>query len=193
MAKKLAAAGVVAAKGFRNRGRSVKKRILQIVKLAARRTDQAKEEVKKTVGELVGIGQKVVTKAREIIGGAMEAVKATTEPVKEKVAQGLEKWNEATTVLEKVLGQAQQVLAGTISIPNRLVSVHDLDARPISKGKVGKPTEFGFKVQIEEAEGGLVTGYAVEVGNPADVTLLKPAVERHKARFKRTPAEVAAD
>ena len=32
----------------------------------------------------------------------------------------------------------------------------------IRKGKMAKPTEFGKMVTIQEAEGGLVTGYAVQ-------------------------------
>ncbi|MDA8343936.1 MAG: ISNCY family transposase, partial [Thermaerobacter sp.] len=75
------------------------------------------------------------------------------------------------------------------------MSLADPDARPIVKGKLGKPVQFGYKTQIIEAEGGFVTDYTVERGNPpdADADALLPAVRRHKTRFRRAPAIVATD
>jgi IS5 family transposase len=43
----------------------------------------------------------------------------------------------------RLLEQTDQRLAGNRVIPDRLVSLSDPDARPIRKGKPGRPTEFG--------------------------------------------------
>jgi hypothetical protein len=43
-------------------------------------------------------------------------------------------------------------------ITDRLVSILDPDARPIRKGKLGKPTEFGFVTQICEMTENTKTG-----------------------------------
>ena len=42
------------------------------------------------------------------------------------------------------------------------MSLADPDVRPIVKGRLGKPVQFGYKTQMIEAEGGLVTDYTVE-------------------------------
>jgi transposase, IS5 family len=43
-----------------------------------------------------------------------------------------------------VIGQTRTRLAGqTPAGATRLVSLHDPDARPIVKGRLGKPVEFG--------------------------------------------------
>jgi IS5 family transposase len=73
------------------------------------------------------------------------------------------------------------------------VSFHDKDARPIRKGRLGKPVEFGYKAQVVDNCDGVVLDYQVMKGNPADAPLLVTAVERLKARFGRAPRAVTAD
>ena len=70
---------------------------------------------------------------------------------------------------------------GTYRSATRLVSLHDLDARPIRKGRLGKPVEFGYKAQVVDNDDGIVLDYTVE-GNPADAPQLAPAIGRIKAR-----------
>ena len=50
---------------------------------------------------------------------------------------------------EKVAAQIKQRVAGE-PIKDRLVSLSDPDARPIRKGKLGKPNEFGYVTQLAE-------------------------------------------
>lgn len=46
----------------------------------------------------------------------------------------------------QVIGQTRTRLSGqTPASASRLVSLHDPDARPIAKGRLGKPVEFGYK------------------------------------------------
>ena len=78
---------------------------------------------------------------------------------------------------EKVAAQIRQRVEGE-PITDRLVSLADPDARPIRKGKLGKPNEFGYVSQICEvtehtsrgARGFIVP--AAARGNPAEDTLL---------------------
>ena len=76
---------------------------------------------------------------------------------------------------------------------SRLVSLHDADARPIRKGRLGKPVEFGYKAQIVDNVDGVILDHNVEVGNPADAPQLAPAIERITNRTGRTPRAVTAD
>jgi transposase, IS5 family len=88
----------------------------------------------------------------------------------------------------QVIGQTRTRLAGgTPDGATRLVSLHDPDARPIVKGRLGKPVEFGDKAQVADNPDGVVLDYQVEIGNPADAPLLAPAVRRIAARAGRPP------
>src|SRR5258705_4061714 len=76
---------------------------------------------------------------------------------------------------------------------HRLVSLHDADARPIRKGRLGKPVEFGYNAQIVDNADGVILDHNVEIGNPADAPQLAPAIERITRRAGRTPRAVTAD
>ena len=88
----------------------------------------------------------------------------------------------------------QRVVDGvTPSGATRIVSLHDPDARPIRKGRLGKPVEFGYKAQLVDNDDGIIVDHNVEAGNPPDAPMLTPAIERIRARTGRTPRAVTAD
>jgi IS5 family transposase len=76
---------------------------------------------------------------------------------------------------------------------SRRVSLHDSDARPIAKGRLGKPVEFGYKAQVTDNDDGIIVDYRLEQGNPADGPQLAPAVERVIKRTGSKPRTVTAD
>jgi IS5 family transposase len=76
---------------------------------------------------------------------------------------------------------------------SRVVSFHDKDARPIRKGRIGVPVEFGYKAQMVDNSDGLVLDYHLVQGNPSDAPLLRPAIERIKARLGKVPRALTAD
>ena len=69
----------------------------------------------------------------------------------------------------------------------RVVSLHDVDARPIRKGRLGKPVEFGYKAQIIDNADGIILDHNVEIGNPATPPQLAPAIARIATRTGHTP------
>jgi transposase, IS5 family len=71
--------------------------------------------------------------------------------------------------------------------------LHDPDARPIRKGRIGHPVEFGYKAQVADNPDGIVVDHTVMVGNPADAPLLVPAIGRVIARTGKPPGAVTAD
>jgi IS5 family transposase len=75
----------------------------------------------------------------------------------------------------------------------RLVSLHDPDTRPIRKGRLGKPVEFGYKAKVVDNEDGIVLDHRVEIGNPPDAPQLVSAIKRIKTRCGRPPDQVTAD
>ena len=75
----------------------------------------------------------------------------------------------------------------------RVVSLHDMQARPIAKGRLGKPVEFGYKAQFVDNDDGIVLDHNVELGNPPDAPQLAPAIDRIIEQTGRTPRVVTAD
>jgi IS5 family transposase len=115
--------------------------------------------------------------------------KKTRQDVARKCIE-LKLWADLT---QRALDQANLRLAGQLSIPNRMVSLHDPDARPIRRGKLSSPTEFGYKLELTQVENQIISDYRVHIGNPADVSLAMGVVERHIQLFGRPPDEFATD
>ena len=94
----------------------------------------------------------------------------------------------------KLIGQARcRVNGGQPDGATRLVSLHEPDARPISKGRLGKPVEFGYKAQVVDNVDGIIIDHCVHIGNPSDTGLLRPAMTRVKEPFGIAPVLVTAD
>jgi hypothetical protein len=69
----------------------------------------------------------------------------------------------------RIAAQARQRIAGVMPAgATRRVSLHDPHARPIAKGRLGKPVEFGHNAQVVDNDDGIVLDHTVEPGNPAD-------------------------
>jgi IS5 family transposase len=80
-----------------------------------------------------------------------------------------------------------------------VISLSDHDARPIRKGKLGKPNEFGYGTQICEVTEntkrgarGFILPAATAPGNPGENTLL-PDTVAELSRLEISPREVALD
>lgn len=125
--------GISTGHHFRDRTRSLKKRILSITKVLRRRTGEAFAEVRKITGEMADIGEKALMATKAVLRELDTSGDATVR----RLADQLKTAYERTA---KVIGQARQVNAGQRQLPERLVSIFDADARPIRRGKFHKDT-----------------------------------------------------
>jgi IS5 family transposase len=105
----------------------------------------------------------------------------------------VEELAETIAATGRLLGQTDQRLAGDRVLPDRLVSPADPDARPIRKGKPGRPTEFGYTLLVAEDERGFVADTSCSGGNPPDAPQLVPSVQRVVAVTARPPGTVVGD
>jgi len=136
-----------------------------------------------------------VKEARRLAKIARAKARGRGAKAKLKAAAALE---EMADRCEKVAKQITHRVAGE-PIKDRIVSLHDPDARPIRKGKLGKKTEFGFVAQLAEVTEntktgarGLILPASTEIGNPAEDTLLPQTVAELK-RLGINVQEVALD
>ena len=182
----------------RDRRRSAGRRARSIAsKLRLRgqqQRDQAQAAVRRITGELAGIAEAATRDAARVIRNARRALRTATGTRRGRLHQAIDH-------LESVVGRTQQVVAQTRSrlagvMPesaSRVVSLHDVDARPIRKGRLGKPVEFGYKAQVVDNADGVILDHTIEGGNPADAPQLAPAIERITRRTRRPPRAVTAD
>lgn len=160
----------------------------------AQQREQAQDTVRRVTGELADLAETAMAESAKIIGNGKRACRRATGRRKGQLRQALDDLATIIDRTHKVVGQSRSRLAGVMpESGSRLVSLHDPDARPISKGRLGRPVEFGYKAQIVDNEDGVILDHNVEVGNPADGPQLVPAVERISDRAGHVPGAVTAD
>jgi transposase, IS5 family len=179
----------------RDRSRAMGRKLRAITRTVRRRSGEAKSEVLKLTGETGALLERSVKEARRLVTVARRRARGRGAKAKLKAAAKLE---EMADRCEKVARQIKQRVAEE-PIKDRIVSLHDPDARPIRKGKLGKPNEFGFVSQLAEvAENtkrgarGLILPASTELGNPAEDRLLPQTVAKMQ-RLGIRVQEVALD
>jgi len=168
--------------------RKAKKVYLGLMKVMKGRTGKDKTALKKAQDELVKITEETINGSRAV-QAELELLQGKP-PLVDRLRGQLGEWIEAA---EKVVRQTQEVIKGNRHLPRRLVSLFDVDARPIKRGKSPADTEFGRKVLLGETDHGIISTYDVLEENPSDTALLKPAVRGHRRLFRKRLKAVAGD
>jgi IS5 family transposase len=193
----LKVAGLAKSTRFRDRGRSVRRRAHDVAVWLRRRNDSARDEVLAITAELAGLAEATVTEARAVAVNARRTVarrRRAEVATAGRVTAALAEIDRVTALLDAVITQTRVRVGGKVPDGStRVVSLHDPDARPIRKGRLGRPVEFGYKAQVADNVDGIVIDHQVIVGNPADAPLLTPAIARIKTRFGKAPRAVTAD
>jgi IS5 family transposase len=182
----------------RDRRRSAGRRARSIAaKLRLRgeqQRDQAQTAVRRITGELAGIAEQAMREATAVIRNATRALRTAVGQRKGQLHRAINDLSAVVERTERVVAQTRSRLNGVMpESASRLVSLHDVDARPIRKGRLGRPVEFGYKAQVVDNVDGVILDHNVEVGNPADAPQLVLAIARITACTGRTPGAVTAD
>jgi IS5 family transposase len=179
----------------RDRTRSVHRRARDVVNTLRQRGDLARDRLTRLNVELVSIARASVREAAAVIRNARRRLSQLGEGATGRQRTVVEQLAVLSERLERVATQTRQrVVEGiTPEGATRIVSLHDPDARPIRKGRLGRPVEFGYKAQIVDNDDGVIVDHTVEIGNPPDAPMLVPAVERVTRRAGRVPRAVTAD
>jgi transposase, IS5 family len=194
LTRKLKRLGLAARTTTRDRTRSVRRRAHSIGAWLRRRNDEAKGEVMAITAEMAVIATAAVREARHVAANAHRGLRRAGKSSTGKAASVLAELERVAAVVEIVVAQTRiRVAGGMPDGATRVVSLHDPDARPIAKGRIGRPVEFGFKAQVLDNADGIVLDHFVIKGNPPDAPMLVPAVARVVARFGKTPKAVTAD
>lgn len=189
--KKVAAVVGEAGAKFRDRSRSVKRRVLEIAYANRDKSEKGQQKMKVAYGKLLDATSRVVGQARKFSGAIAGKVKKSQRAVLQKAKQQLD---EMIPRVQQVMQQARErVLGGNTRAKNKILSVFEPETEVIRKGKASKPTGFGKMVKIQEAENQIVIHCEVFNQRPSDSDLLTPAIEKHRELFGRVPDIAAAD
>jgi len=162
--RRIRAAGGATRTKVRDRSRAAGRRAHDLnAKLRTRSAaakDEALQVVRRKNAELADLAETTAVEAERLLANAKRAVrKARAEAAKLKAAGGcdaaagrrrgrlvraVDDLGELLDATRAIVEQTRQRLAGTMPDgATRKVSLHDPDARPIAKGRLGKPVEFG--------------------------------------------------
>jgi IS5 family transposase len=193
-AARLHAAGVASRTRFRDRSRSARARCRAINVSLRRRSDDRQRDVVRINREILAIARATVRDAQRLVRNARRAVRTHPGRVDGRIRALIDRVEVTAARMVKVAEQcATRLAGGTPEGATRIVSLHDPDARAISKGRIHKPVEFGYKAQIVDNDDGVVLDHNVEIGNPLDGPMLAPAIARITRRVGRVPRAVTAD
>ena len=103
------------------------------------------------------------------------------------------RWHQLLETLWSLDEQTQLKLEGETHIPERLVSLDDLDARPIQKGKRHPKTEFGTTLEFSFNRQGFMITTENFIGHPNDKTLYGPTLKRFEQRMDGYPDGAITD
>ena len=155
---RIKAAGGATRTRSRDRRRSAGRRARSIAaKLKLRgeqQRDAAQAAVRRITGELAAITEAAMGEATAVIRNARRALRSAKGHRKGQLHRAINRLDNLVGHAERVVAQTRSRLAGVMpESASRVVSLHDVDARPIRKGRLGKPVEFGYKAQQKKYPG----------------------------------------
>jgi IS5 family transposase len=143
-AKKLKAMGLARRTRLADKSRTVHSRARSINANLRRRNDVKLAIVKRINGELAGIAERVARQADAVVRNARRKLRALGEQASGRAFAIVDQLEQTAARTRKIAAQTRQRLAGIVPDgATRVVSLHDPDARPIVKGRLGKPVECG--------------------------------------------------
>jgi transposase, IS5 family len=175
---------------FRTRNRSVRRVAQRLHRIARRKGEKAREELKEAYQKLIAITQASCAQAVRVVG-ALRGY-ADEESGARRLLEGFEHF---VPLVEQGIAQATRRVLHDEQVPaqQKILSLFEEHTQIITRQKMGKPREFGRKVLIDEVDGGIISRYEIleEVGR--EHPHLPASLEAHQEHFRRAPQLLAAD
>jgi IS5 family transposase len=175
--RRIQAAGGAIRTRLRDRSRAAGSRAHAIAAKLRLRGAAAREQAQATVRRITGeLAERAAADAERLLANARRALRLARRQAVDRAARGgsnaaagrrrgrlqraVDDLAELLTATRTIAAQTRQRLAGvTPDGATRRVSLHDPAARPIAKGRLGRPVEFGYKGQVLDNVDGVVLDY----------------------------------
>ena len=178
----------------RDRSRAVGRRLRAMTRTLRRRTGEAKNDVLRLTAEAGVLLDRSLREARRAVERARSGLSDQRAVVRRAIERLARLIGQASTVVDQI---GKRV--GDERITDRLVSFADPDARPVRKGKIATPTQFGYVSQLVELTGstkrgsrGLILPPVTRAGSVHENELL-PETSAELRRLVLRPREAVFD
>ena len=156
--RRVQAAGGATGTGVIDRRRAAARRVREIASKLRTRGKLSREEstrvIHRVTGELADLAEKSAAEAAAVLHNGRRAL---PRAIGGRVRRALDELAVTIERTAKIVAQTRTRLGGqTPESAARLVSLHDPDARPIRKGRIDRPVEFGYKAQVTDNDDGIV-------------------------------------
>jgi IS5 family transposase len=180
---------------LRDRSRSVKLRMLEIMRIARAKGPLNRDRLQQRYRRLLDTTSRVAGQAKRFSKEISEGIKRSADVVQQMALDGLRaELDRMVPLVRRVMQQTRaRIFRGDTHVEDKILSVFEPSAEIIRKGKAGKPNEFGKMVKLQEAENQIIIDYEVYARRPHDSDLLISAIAAHHAKLGRVPRLVAAD
>jgi IS5 family transposase len=176
---------------FRTRTRSARRQVQQIHRATRRKGAAAVAAQQAAYARLCQVARQVERQAARV-AQALAATAAGGERIPMAVSH---EFARVLPLVRRVIDQTERrVLHGEpVPADSKVVSLVEPHTAIIPRHKAGRPVEFGRKLWLAEAEGGIVTEARVLEGAPPDAPEVLPSVRRHQRQFGRVPDSLTGD
>ncbi len=173
---------------FRTRNRSVRRTAQKLHRIARRKGEQAKEDLKAAYQKLIAITQASCSQATQVLKVLQTHAVGEAEAL-------LERFEHFLPLVERGIDQATRRVLEAEHLPasEKLLSLFEEHTQIITRHKAGKPTEFGRKVLIDEVEGGIISRYEILSHSGPERTRVPESLKAHQEHFGRAPYLLAGD
>lgn len=173
---------------FRSRTRSAQQHLQRIYKAVRQRGEEAGERVVRAYRDLVRVTQASLEQMRRV----RTILEQTTSDQANNLRRQMDHYQD---LIEKVIDQTRQrVFDGkTVPADDKVASLFEPHTAIIRRGRIGQPVEFGRKLWLGEAEGGIVSEYRILHGNPPDSEPVLQSLAHHTTVFGKPPGLLAGD
>jgi IS5 family transposase len=117
---RIAEAANDAAGKIRNRGRSIKKKILAIAKTSKRRTQEKFHEIREITGQIAEVARHTVADAKKALARAKQV---TGIKIKDEAQKLIDELSGMIQIADKIIEQTEEVNKGNLNLKDRIVSV----------------------------------------------------------------------
>jgi transposase, IS5 family len=162
----------------RDRSRAVGRRLRAMTRTLRRRSGEAKAEVQRLTEQTAAQLEASIREADKVLAQARRSRSKAKGLSWAARAKAIARLEEFVVLARRVTEQIEMRFRGE-KITNRLVSLFDPDARPIRRGKLAHPNEFGYVVQLAEVTAntkpgarGLLMPPQLEAGSTPENALL---------------------
>jgi IS5 family transposase len=174
---------------FRTRTRSARRHLQRIHRAARQKGPAAAAAQRAAYARLCRVARQAVRQAERVARALRAGGRGRRAP---GVAAAL---GRVLPLVRRVIAQAERrVLRGeAVPAAAKVVSLVEPHTAVLPRHKPGRAVEFGRKLWLAEAAGGLVTDARVLAGAPTDAPQVAGSLARHRRQFARAPALLTGD